>query len=343
MAGDELFWELAAPLMADPAVQRSTMMGFPCLRRDGRFFAAADHRTGALLVKLPADRVDRLIDEGLGQSFAPAGRRFTEWVAVPTGDPARWRTLLTEALRYADDTGPGGFAGFPAAGPAFLAGLEKDNTKTYFDAHRATYQRSLLQPAKAFVEVVGGALRQQGAPRIQAEPRVGGSIFRIATDQRFGPATPYKTHLDFAFWEGTGGPRRAPALLLRLTSTELYLGVGVPAMRGDALAAYRTALRKPELVRELDAAVARLRGDGAELNEPTRKRPPPGIDPNSPAAPYAIRDALYLLRREPHPEALNDAGFAAWYLERLTPFLPVHQWLVRCTQPHPAADAQGVS
>jgi hypothetical protein len=36
MTGEELFWELAEPMFADPGVRRSTMMGLPCVRFDGR-------------------------------------------------------------------------------------------------------------------------------------------------------------------------------------------------------------------------------------------------------------------------------------------------------------------
>lgn len=202
MTGDELFWELAEVLYADPTVRRSTMMGFPCLRRDGRFFASLDHRTGALLVKLPRERVDHLVGEGVGEPFAPAGRTFSEWIAIPVPDAARWKALLDEAARHAGPAPEAGFTGFPAVGLEFLAGLVKDNTKTYVDAHRATYERALLAPAKAFVDATGDELRRRGVPRIQAEPRVGGSIFRITADQRYTPTAPYKTHLDFVFWEG---------------------------------------------------------------------------------------------------------------------------------------------
>ena len=62
MTAEELFWDLVEPMYADPAVQRSTMMGLPCVRLDGRFFASLDRRTGALLVKLSAERVRQLID-----------------------------------------------------------------------------------------------------------------------------------------------------------------------------------------------------------------------------------------------------------------------------------------
>jgi hypothetical protein len=101
MTAEELFWELAEPLCADPAVQRSTMMGLPCLRIDGRFFASLDRRNGTLVVKLPAERVRQLIDDGHGQAFAPAGRTFREWVALGEPDRRRWQDLLAEARDHA--------------------------------------------------------------------------------------------------------------------------------------------------------------------------------------------------------------------------------------------------
>src|SRR5690348_15056544 len=101
MDGEQLFWELAQPLLdGDPAVTRSTMMGLPCLRHHGRFFASLDRRTLAMLVKLPAARVAQLIADGDGAPFAPAGRVFREWVALTTVDRRRWRALLREALQF---------------------------------------------------------------------------------------------------------------------------------------------------------------------------------------------------------------------------------------------------
>jgi hypothetical protein len=98
---EELFWEVAAPLETDPAVRRSTMMGLPCLRHDGRFFASYDRRGQALVIKLDRQRVAALIDEGGGQPFAPAGRVFREWVAFPASQAQRWPGLLEEARAFA--------------------------------------------------------------------------------------------------------------------------------------------------------------------------------------------------------------------------------------------------
>jgi hypothetical protein len=55
---------MAAPLLKQPAVTRSTMMGFACLRLDGDFFATCDHRSGDLVVKLDEQRVTALVDSG---------------------------------------------------------------------------------------------------------------------------------------------------------------------------------------------------------------------------------------------------------------------------------------
>lgn len=95
-----LFWDVATPFLAHETVNRGTMMGFPCLRVNGDFFASADHRTRDLIVKLAESRVNELIGTGVGQPFAPAGRRFRQWVAIPHRDAEQWRQLIAEAMRF---------------------------------------------------------------------------------------------------------------------------------------------------------------------------------------------------------------------------------------------------
>ena len=99
-------WENATgPLRDLPGVTGSTMMGLPCLRLSGAFFAAWDRRTGDLLVKLPAARVTALVDAGQAHSFAPAGRRFREWAAVPPEAHSSWPDLLDQAFSRVAATG----------------------------------------------------------------------------------------------------------------------------------------------------------------------------------------------------------------------------------------------
>jgi hypothetical protein len=99
------FWAEVSPLLGVDGVQRSTMMGLPCLRIDGRFFASFDPKTGDLLVKLPAGRVDELVGSGAARPFAPAGRPFREWAAIPSISPS-WKFLLDEAIEFAAAGGP---------------------------------------------------------------------------------------------------------------------------------------------------------------------------------------------------------------------------------------------
>jgi hypothetical protein len=67
----------------------------------GAFFASCEHRTGDLIVKMPRQRVDQLIADGTGQTFAPAGRAFREWVLVDDRDEDRSTALIDEALAFA--------------------------------------------------------------------------------------------------------------------------------------------------------------------------------------------------------------------------------------------------
>jgi hypothetical protein len=76
------------------------MMGYPCVRLAGRFLASYD-ATNGLVVKLPAERVAELVAQGTGVPFAPAGKVFREWVALPASDRELWRDLLGEAVSFA--------------------------------------------------------------------------------------------------------------------------------------------------------------------------------------------------------------------------------------------------
>ena len=99
-----LYDQLTDDLLYDPAVGRSTMMGYPCVRRAGRFFASFVTRAEALVVKLPGERVAGLIAAGTGEPFVPNGRVFREWVTIPEPAPAVWEQLLAEARDFAAPT-----------------------------------------------------------------------------------------------------------------------------------------------------------------------------------------------------------------------------------------------
>ncbi len=96
----DYFWDLVEPLLREDEIDEGTLMGFPCLRVNGDFFGTCDHRTGHLIVKVDRARVAQLIEAGVGQPFAPAGRVFKEWVLVEERNEQRWLALLDEARTF---------------------------------------------------------------------------------------------------------------------------------------------------------------------------------------------------------------------------------------------------
>jgi TfoX/Sxy family transcriptional regulator of competence genes len=73
--------------------------GSTSLKTDGRIFAMLVK--GRLVVKLPAARVNELVDEGAGERFDPGhGRIQKEWLSVFTDDADAWRGLAEESEAY---------------------------------------------------------------------------------------------------------------------------------------------------------------------------------------------------------------------------------------------------
>jgi hypothetical protein len=98
---DEVFWELIDELrVEDPRIEEGTIMGGRCARVAGEFLALVDFKDSGMVVKLPRHRVDKLIAQGTGRPFAPAGKIFREWVSIPQRDRRRWRSLLREAAAF---------------------------------------------------------------------------------------------------------------------------------------------------------------------------------------------------------------------------------------------------
>ncbi len=102
---EALFWDLAVELQAgDDRIVEGTIMSSRCLRvaaaKGEEFLAMPHHKKPGLVVKLPADRVAEIIDAEEGESFAPAGKVFKEWLAVTDIDEDRWRALLHEGIEF---------------------------------------------------------------------------------------------------------------------------------------------------------------------------------------------------------------------------------------------------
>ncbi|MGH2637331.1 MAG: hypothetical protein ACRDHU_14460 [Actinomycetota bacterium] len=103
---DELFERVADRFLGDPAVSGGTGFGAsPGLRVGGKVFAMLVE--GELVVKLPKDRVDQLVESGAGTKFDPGhGRRMKEWVTVSARRGRQWAPLASEAFEFVGSAAP---------------------------------------------------------------------------------------------------------------------------------------------------------------------------------------------------------------------------------------------
>lgn len=211
---------------------------------------------------------------------------------------------------------------------SFLAGLAKNNSKAWFDQHRADYEEHCLEPAKAFVEAIGPQLRKI-SKTVNYEPRVNGSIFRMNRDVRFSKdKTPYKTNLDFWFWEGGKRGWETPGFFLRLTSTAVVAGAGMHHFQSpETLAAYRKAVLDAKAGRELEQITAKL--TPAELGEATRKTVPKGFDKDHPRAAYLLHEGLYAMREQKLPKSVFGPSFVVDCMAEFRRAAPISAWLTK--------------
>ncbi len=88
-------------IIEDHGAEKSTMMGSPCLRYQGRFFSMIFEKENALVLKLKEHRVNELVACGLGREFNFTKKRFKEWILIPNNEETKYEELMIEALNYA--------------------------------------------------------------------------------------------------------------------------------------------------------------------------------------------------------------------------------------------------
>lgn len=89
---------------------------------------------------------------------------------------------------------------FTARAFTFLAELEKNNNKTWFDGHKADYEAAIREPALQFIDDAGEWLEAAKLPYVADARKSGGSLSRIYRDTRFSAdKTPYHTYVHMVF------------------------------------------------------------------------------------------------------------------------------------------------
>jgi uncharacterized protein (TIGR02453 family) len=160
------------------------------------------------------------------------------------------------------------FAGWPKSALQFFHGLKRDNSKTYFEAHRQVYEEQVRQPMEALLAELEKDL---GQPDIEVK------IFRLNRDLRFSPdKRPYKEHLG-AYLSSP----RAGGVYLQVSDDGLYVAMGSHEMAPDQLTRYRDAVAGKD-GEKLARIVGALVKDGYQVTEPSFKRVPAGYPADHP-------------------------------------------------------------
>jgi uncharacterized protein (TIGR02453 family) len=204
------------------------------------------------------------------------------------------------------------FTGFPVAALDFYDDLELENTKTYWEAHKPTYDAAVAGPMKA---LVAGLADEFGEAK----------VFRPYRDVRFAKdKTPYTTH------QG--------AFIPKGPSTGYYVQIGAPGARvgvgyyeasSPRLAGIRDAIAEPRRGAELEEILAALQATGWELGGDTLKTAPRGYAADHPRIALLRHKSMTLGKDygfEPviHTPELLDRVRADW--REATPFV---EWVLR--------------
>src|SRR5687767_728299 len=157
------------------------------------------------------------------------------------------------------------FTGFPEAALDFYDDLEMDNTKSFWEAHRATYDEAVAAPMKA---LVGELAPEFGTAK----------VFRPYRDVRFAKdKTPYKTHQGayIALAPSTG-------YYVQVSAAGVRVGAGFYEASTDRLAAVRAAIDDDGHGADLEAILDDLTSAGWELGGDQLKTAPRGYDVDHP-------------------------------------------------------------
>jgi uncharacterized protein (TIGR02453 family) len=200
-----------------------------------------------------------------------------------------------------------GFRGWPADAIDFYDGLEEDNSKAYWQAHKATYDLSVRGPMEELLAELAG----QFGP---------GRIFRPNRDVRFSAdKSPYKTAIGATM--DNGG-------YIQLSAAGLAAGRGMYMMAADQLQRYRQAVDAEPAGSDLAQLVAAARDAGIEITSRDRlKTAPRGYPKDHPRIGLLCLKGLIAWRQWPAADWLATPEAKSRVVEFLAATGPIQDWL----------------
>lgn len=209
------------------------------------------------------------------------------------------------------------FSGFPPEAFAFYEGLEADNSKAYWAAHKAVFDACVAGPMQELLD--------------ELEPAFGAAkMFRPYRDVRFSKdKSPYKTrqyavvHLSSASGEHAG----VQGLYLGIDADGLHLGGGQYQASTEQARRMRTAIAEDLTGRELRKILDALLRKGFELSGEQLKRVPKPWDDAHPRADLLRYKSLTAHFHHPPDALLSSPKVKAEVTTRWKALAPLNAWM----------------
>ena len=210
----------------------------------------------------------------------------------------------------------------------FLADLEANNTKDWFDANRARYETHWRDAALAFIREVEGKMQALN-PALKTEARLNGSLRRINRDVRFSQdKSPYKPRLHMIFWTD-GHPNRSPGMHLVLHPKSVGYGAGQFGLEPKVLSGLRDRIMDTAEASALSSALEQAAKVGCTMGEPDLARLPRGYEAEGRQA-ELLRYKAFVARTRTHEEpvdVMKGANAVDWLMSTTEELMPLIRWL----------------
>lgn len=224
-----------------------------------------------------------------------------------------------------------GFSGFAHADAKFFRHLEKNQSRTWFQAHKLEFEEGYQSPLKELLAEVRDGIDKAYKHSELNEPKT----FRINRDVRFSKdKAPYKTHAaGIIATKRQGHVTEVPmALYFQVGVPQSFAAAGHYMMDPRSLAGFRAAVNDEKRGRELVKLLASLEKKGFVVKSyDAYKRVPKGFDPEHPRAPHLKRKGLTVTFPELPKGILKSSKLVPWVVTHCKAAAPLVEWLVFAT------------
>ncbi|MEM7733738.1 MAG: DUF2461 domain-containing protein [Pseudomonadota bacterium] len=220
--------------------------------------------------------------------------------------------------------------GFTEETFAYLADLERNNSKDWFEANRTRYDAHWKTAGLDFVAELSERMAKL-EPSLRAEARLNGSLRRINRDVRFSKdKSPYNARLHLVFWAGNH-PNRSPGLHLVLQPDGVGYGAGQWGIDPARLGVLRQRIIDEEEGETLQKALGAAATVDCTMGAPDLARVPKGFSVDNERSGF-LRYKGFVARTKDtlaDRSVLLDAGAADWVMMVGAALMPLIRWLSR--------------